>query len=210
MPQAKASLWCSYLPLGGICCLEKKKKGSILHGHLNTTEVKHLSTCKHWKTKLAEKKNKKKEKSKERKRKQKKSEYCKLTSTPRSCNFAFFLQNKSLRGNWIQLERVTHFAYWTNTKWTEIITYLWGFTEFQLDWKYKNKVWTLFIRLVLVPGSISLKLVCANWVTPSVVFLNLDLFLNSFSELPRFLIWGPFVWLLNGFRERSVLVWLWI
>lgn len=54
---------------------------------------------------------------------------------PQKLHLAFFLQNKSLCGNWIQLGRETHFAYWTNTKWTEIITYLWGFTEFKLDWK---------------------------------------------------------------------------
>lgn len=68
---------------------------------------------------------------KKKNEKKKKSEYCKLRSSPRSCNLAFFLQNKSLRGNWSQLEGVTHFAYWTNTKWTEIITYLWGFYRIQ-------------------------------------------------------------------------------
>lgn len=158
--------------------LKKKKRQLFYMDILNTTKVKHLSTCKHWKTKLAERK----EKKKYNERKRKKSEYCKLRPTPRSCNLAFFLQNKSLCGNWIQLERVTHFAYWTSTKWTEIITYLWGFTEFELDWKYKNKLWTLFIRLVLVPESISLKLVYANWVTTSVVFLNLDFFFLSFLD----------------------------
>ena len=71
--------WEDPTPLGSICNLKKKKKkAAILHGHRNTTEVKHLSTCKHWKAKLAERKKKKKEK-------EKKSEYCKLRSTPRSC-----------------------------------------------------------------------------------------------------------------------------
>lgn len=206
LSRAKASLWWPYPPPGSVCNLkEKKKKAAILHGHLNTTKVKHLSTCKHWKTKLAERKEKKKnEKEKERKRNQ---NIANRDLPPRSCDLAFFLQNGSLRGNWIQLARGTHFAYWTNTKWTEIITYLWGFTEFKLDSKYKNKLglcsfvslsaWKYFSET----GLCQLGNTKCGLPEPRFFF---------FSELPRFLIWGPFVWFLNGFREQSVLVWLWV
>lgn len=162
---ATASLRWSSL-LGSIWNLEKKK-ATTLHGHWNAIEIKHLSTCKHWKAKLAERKKK-------GVKRKKKSEYCKLRSSPRSCNLAFFLRNESLRGNWSQLEGVTHFAYGTNTKWTEIITYLWGFYRFKLDWEYKNKLGLCSSISYSAWKCFSLKLVCANWAMPSAVFLNLD------------------------------------
>lgn len=71
--------------------LKRKKNGSYFTQTLNTTKVKHLSTCKHWKAKLEERK-KKKEKKQWKKDKRKKNRII-------SCDLAFFLQNRSLHGN---------------------------------------------------------------------------------------------------------------
>lgn len=66
------------------------KKGSYFTQTSNTTELEHLSTCKHWKAKLEERK------------KRKEKRLCKKTKSERngiSCGLAFFLPHGSLRGN---------------------------------------------------------------------------------------------------------------
>lgn len=81
--------------------LKGKKKtkggggGSYFTGTLNTTKVKHLSTCKHWKANL-EKGKKGKEKEQWRKKEKKKP---KSKRNGISCDLAFFLGNRSLHGN---------------------------------------------------------------------------------------------------------------